>query len=64
MVLLVIISKFELLNNYLSNYDIFVLFEYDLRRDVFQFNEQNLKCLMNIKACNGSNFLWFSILKA
>ena len=51
-------QQFELLNNYLSNYDIkkvFVLFiGDDLRRDVFQFNSQQLECLMNHKACKGS----------
>ena len=59
-------QQFELLNNYLSNYDIkkvFVLFiGDDLRRDVFQFNSQQLKCLMSHKACNGSeSFYGFPI---
>ena len=59
-------QQFELLNNYLSNYDIkkvFVLFiGDDLRRDVFQFNPQQLECLMNHKACNGSeSFYGFPI---
>ena len=59
-------QQFELLNSYLSNYDIkkvFVLFiGDDLRRDVFQFNSQQQKCLMNHKACNGSeSFYGFPI---
>ena len=59
-------QQFELLNNYLSNYDIkkvFVLFiGDDLRRDVFQFNSHQLECLMNHKVCNGSeSFYGFPI---
>ena len=61
-------QQFELLNNYLSDYDIkkvFVLFiGDDLRRDVFQFNSQQLKCLMNHRYCNGSeSFYGFPINK-
>tara|TARA_B100002051_G_scaffold152929_1_gene144570 strand:- start:546 stop:1619 length:1074 start_codon:yes stop_codon:yes gene_type:complete len=61
-------QQFELLNNYLSDYDIkkvFVLFlGDDLRRDVFQFNSQQLKCLMNHRSCNGSeSFYGFPINK-
>ena len=59
-------QQFELLNNYLLTMilkKVFVLFiGDDLRRDVFQFNPQQLECLMNHKACNGSeSFYGFPI---
>lgn len=55
-------QQFELMNGYLSDYDIqkvFVLYiGDDLRRDVFQFNDQQLKCLRNHTFCQGSEIFF------
>ena len=51
-------QQFELMNYYLKDYNIkkvFILFiGDDLRRDVFQFNSQQIKCLENNSLCLGS----------
>ena len=51
-------QQFELLDNYLSDFNItkvFVLFiGDDLRRNVFQFNKQEINCIENHLLCNGS----------
>ena len=57
-----------MIDNYLSENNIqkvFVLFiGDDLRRDIFQFNSQQLDCLNNHKLCNGKeNFYGFPLLK-
>lgn len=50
-------QQFELLDNYLSDFNIikvFVLFPGDdLRRNVFQFNKQEINCIQNHLVCNG-----------
>ncbi len=50
-------QQFELLDNYLSDFNIikvFVLFiGDDLRRNVFQFNKQEINCIQNHLVCNG-----------
>ena len=61
-------QQFNLIDNYLSENNIqkvFVLFiGDDLRRDIFQFNSQQLDCLNNHKLCNGKeNFYGFPLLK-
>ena len=63
-----VFQQFNLIDNYLSKNDIqkvFVLFiGDDLRRDIFQFNNQQLDCLNNHKLCNGNeNFYGFPLSK-
>ena len=51
-------QQFNLIDNFLSDYNVkkvFVLFiGDDLRRDIFQFNNQQLSCLKNHKNCLGT----------
>ena len=51
-------QQFELMHNYLKDYNIkkvFVLFiGDDLRRDIFQFNKQQIKCLNDNSLCLGT----------
>tara|TARA_B100001057_G_scaffold273726_1_gene274026 strand:+ start:1252 stop:2322 length:1071 start_codon:yes stop_codon:yes gene_type:complete len=59
-------QQFELMNNYLKDYNIkkvLILFiGDDLRRDVFQFNEQQIKCLKDYTSCLGfENFYGFPL---
>ena len=51
-------QQFELIDNYLSNFDISKVFLIylgdDLRRDIFQFNNQQLNCLNDYNLCLGN----------
>ena len=55
-------KQFELLDKYLSNYNIkkvFILFiGHDLRRDIFNFNEQQLNCLSDQNLCIGTEVFY------
>lgn len=61
-------QQFELMNDYLNDHNIkkvFVLFiGDDLRRDIYQFNKSQIKCLNNHLVCKGSEtFYGFPLLK-
>ena len=57
-------QQFKLINDYLSDYNIekvFVLYiGNDLRRDVFQFNNQQIACLKNSLNCKGHEIFFGS----
>ena len=57
-------QQFELIDNYLSNFDISKVFLIylgdDLRRDIFQFNNQQLNCLNDYNLCLGNESFYGS----
>ena len=55
-------QQFELIDNYLSEFNISKVFMIylgdDLRRDIFQFSDQQIQCLNNYLKCNGSELFY------
>ena len=55
-------QQFELIDNYLSSFNISKLFILyigdDLKRDIFQFNKQQLNCLNDYHECTGNELFY------